>query len=176
MIAFVDIETTGLDPERHEIWEVGIVREDGYERDWKLSVTLLNADMQALEIGRWAEAGPTYDPAPGSVVGARFEVLNALAGNVFAGNNPAFDAAFLRRFLGSAPWHYHLVDVKALCVGRLAAQGLILDKEGTIAPYDTTPPWATADLLKAAGLPGTVAHRALDDAKQARALYNWAMR
>jgi oligoribonuclease (3'-5' exoribonuclease) len=28
-VCFVDCETTGLDPDRHEIWEVGLITPDG---------------------------------------------------------------------------------------------------------------------------------------------------
>jgi DNA polymerase-3 subunit epsilon len=162
MICFVDIETTGLDPERHEIWEIGIVLGNGLEREYQLPVTLLHAEARALEIGGFLERHMPSETE--DVEDARRFLLNDLSGHVFVGNNPQFDAAFLSRFLGSAPWHYHLVDVKALCAGRLAAG------------RRQTPPWSTAALLEAAGLPSETAHTALADAKQAKAMYDWAMR
>lgn len=67
-LLFLDTETTGLDPDRHEIWEVaGIKREpDGStsERVWQLPVDLAHADAQALAISRWYERRwpwPEYD-------------------------------------------------------------------------------------------------------------------
>ena len=57
-IAFLDTETTGLDPDRHEVWEVGLILrgEDG-DREflWQLPVDLGQADAMALNIGRWYE-------------------------------------------------------------------------------------------------------------------------
>lgn len=73
-LAFIDTETTGLDPDRHEIWEVAlIVREVGLPGDvktatgpdgeqysdteyvWQLPVHLATADLIALNIGRYHE-------------------------------------------------------------------------------------------------------------------------
>lgn len=66
-LVFVDCETTGLDPDRHEIWEVAcIVRElpdeegkaDGAlegEYVWQLPVDVARADVIALNIGRFHE-------------------------------------------------------------------------------------------------------------------------
>lgn len=62
-LAFIDTETTGLDPDRHEIWEVGLIvrHEDGTEEEhqWQLPVDLGKADSIALNIGgfhdrRWS--------------------------------------------------------------------------------------------------------------------------
>lgn len=53
-LAFIDTETTGLDPVRHEIWEVGmILRGDDWRREyvWQLPVDLGRADVIAMNIG-----------------------------------------------------------------------------------------------------------------------------
>lgn len=93
-LAFVDTETTGLDPDRHEIWEVAlIVREEVepepreiIERDgpeivgrtlesqprrmidteyvWQLPVDLARADLIALNIGRFHERRYPGNPYP----------------------------------------------------------------------------------------------------------------
>lgn len=58
-LAFLDTETTGLDPDQHEVWEVGLILrdEDGSERErvWQLPVDRGRADAMALKIGRWYE-------------------------------------------------------------------------------------------------------------------------
>ena len=58
-LAFLDCETTGLDPDVHEIWEVALIlREDGKDdlaQVWQLPVDLGAADAMALKIGRWYE-------------------------------------------------------------------------------------------------------------------------
>lgn len=73
-LIFLDCETTGLDPARHEIWEVAaIVRDDATgtrtECVWQLPVDLGKADTIALNIGRfhkrrWPE-WQTYNPETG---------------------------------------------------------------------------------------------------------------
>lgn len=74
-LCFIDTETTGLDPERHEVWEVaiilrkngvrnvealsdgGLVADDIAEAEyvWQLPVNLARADTIALNIGHFRE-------------------------------------------------------------------------------------------------------------------------
>lgn len=57
-LAFVDCETTGLDPDRHEVWEVALIlRADAGETSqvWQLPVDLGRAEAKALEVGRFYE-------------------------------------------------------------------------------------------------------------------------
>lgn len=59
-LAFIDTETTGLDPRRHEIWEVGLIMadQDGTERDeyvWQLPVDEAEADLIGMEIGMYRQ-------------------------------------------------------------------------------------------------------------------------
>lgn len=53
-IVSLDLETTGLDPERHELWEIGIVPLDASKPVLHYQVgccALYNADPTALQIG-----------------------------------------------------------------------------------------------------------------------------
>jgi DNA polymerase-3 subunit epsilon len=122
-IAFIDLETTGLDPERHEIIEVAVIRVDA--RD------LHPIDEVACRVlpGRIAEADPAalglvgYSPeawadAP-SLTEAMERVAPLLEGTILAGHNVAFDRGFLEaawRAMGSRPegMDYHLLDTAAL--------------------------------------------------------------
>lgn len=61
-LCFIDTETTGLDPERHEVWEVAIVLRGpandpqgpgDVEHVWQLPVDLARADLIALNIGHF---------------------------------------------------------------------------------------------------------------------------
>ena len=70
-LAFVDTETTGLDPDRHEVWEVGLIVRNvtdlggdlaAYSETrhlWQLPVDLSVAEPKALEIGRFHERRAT---------------------------------------------------------------------------------------------------------------------
>lgn len=132
---FLDTETTGLDPERHEIWEVAYALathdEDagtldvGQVTHFFLPVTLVGADQTSLEIGGFWRRHPTgldrkYRPS-----GYWLEELSiASAGRRIVGAVPNFDTERLERLLRraglSAQWHYHLVDIEALALGYLA--------------------------------------------------------
>lgn len=184
-LAFVDTETTGLDPERHQVWELAIILRDGDEDQeyaWQLPVDLSCADPTGLRIGRFYER---RNVLPGSApVAQRHMVLwpsreewtgaglplshtaetvaRLLDGAHMVGAVPSFDAAFLTRWLrahGQAPtWHYHLVDVEALAAGRM----------------QTSPPWNSTDLSLSVGVEPEDfdRHTALGDARWARAIYD----
>ena len=163
-LAFIDIETTGLDPTQHEIWEVAYILENnGFvltREHFFLPVTLENASTAALAVGKFHTRYNVRYTNPIRTIDARAKLLKDLYAAVLVGNNVAFDAAFLRAFLGSAPWYYHIVDVKAMVGGSL---GL-------------APPWDTANLLLRAGLPPIKRHLAQDDCQKAKDLYEFALR
>jgi DNA polymerase III epsilon subunit-like protein len=60
-LAFLDLETTGLDPERHHIWEIGAIvrghREAKFNGEWNIQMRprLDAADPMALRISRYYE-------------------------------------------------------------------------------------------------------------------------
>jgi hypothetical protein len=70
-LIFLDTETTGLDPDFHQIWEVGAIEGDGTEHHWFLPVDLgfrrnfpsnertgIGADLIALNIGGFFDRYP----------------------------------------------------------------------------------------------------------------------
>ena len=62
-VCFVDTETTGLDPDRHAIWEVALILPDASEHVWQFPVDEMSADPFALNIGHyWERAWPTNTP------------------------------------------------------------------------------------------------------------------
>lgn len=184
-VAFVDCETTGLDPELHEIWELAVITVAPWNDDdepgewtWQLPVDVARSDPQGLAVGRFYErrrqlprlgesALVRYPSAPEHgwdhlpVSEAAEQVASLLDATHLVGAVPSFDALFIARWLrahGQAPtWHYHLVDVEALAAGRTG----------------TAPPWSSTALSMAVGVdPGCFErHSALGDARWARALY-----
>ena len=182
-VCFVDTETTGLDPDRHEIWEVGLILPDGSEHEWQLPVDLSRADPIALNIGRFHErrwAGRHWPNDEGKAVvvpTARFayDFVALTRGLHLAGAVVSFDAERLWKLLranGECPmWHYHIIDVEALAAGWLRAQ---LDPSlWTIAQ----PPWKSEDLSRAVGVDPDQfdRHTALGDARWAMAIYEAVM-
>ena len=72
-LAFVDVETTGLDPLLHEIWEVALVVEHR-TYVWQLPVDLGRADARALALGRFHERR-AEEPTPPGQFAAEFSRL-----------------------------------------------------------------------------------------------------
>jgi hypothetical protein len=149
---FVDCETTGLDPDRHEIWELAIISNDD-EWVWQLPVDLSRADPTGLRIGRFYERRAQVD-SMGAVAAlhrvaypradgwSKLSVVRDTAqsvaflldGHHMVGAVPSFDAAFLSRWLrahGQAPtWSYHLIDVEALAAGYIVGQFTAIQEVG----------------------------------------------
>jgi hypothetical protein len=129
MIVYLDTETTGLDPERHQIWEIAWAVGDGPIRQAFVPHTLENADRDALKIGRYLERWE--DPETDGMIAAFAD----MEGATLCAANAAFDEGFLRaRWLkdralmiaihgfpmaGRVPWRYRLLDIEAYAMGAL---------------------------------------------------------
>jgi len=189
-VASVDLETTGLDPERHDAWEIAIVRRDTNgmvtEHLWQKRPSeqaILEADPEALRIGRYHErmavpedvfaldmtgGADTLAPAPISLGELVKQVHSLLDGAILIGSNVgAFDAAFLRKMLGAAPWYY-----RPVCVATLAA-GFLYSAEPREMPGEAQP-FSTGHVSRHMGVrqPGPdERHTALGDARWAFNLY-----
>lgn len=108
-LVFLDTETTGLDPSRHEVWELAYaVGEYGPLFGGVVYHSLRNADPFALKLNGYHER-----TSLGRYSDVELSAREALKGNVLVGANPAFDAAFLRARWGVTPWHYRMLDVES---------------------------------------------------------------
>ncbi|MFJ9633712.1 hypothetical protein ACIRU8_39070 [Streptomyces sp. NPDC101175] len=184
-LASADLETTGLDPARHDAWEIAIVHRgiDGVVSEylWQKRPSeqaLLEAEPEALRISRYHErmvvpkGAEALDMITGRTLtlGELFkEVHGLLDGAILIGSNVgAFDADFLRRMLGAAPWHY-----RPVCAATLAA-GFLYSAEPSVMPGETRA-FSTGAVSKHMGVlqPGPdERHTALPDARWAFDLYN----
>jgi DNA polymerase III epsilon subunit-like protein len=173
-IAFVDCETTGVDPSLgHEIWEIGLIlRHDGgdTEHQWFLKPDLTAADPAALPVGRYYERTPATWSDPAAVAPVLARLLDRAE---LVGSSVWFDAGFLRAFLRAngecGTWSRHLVDVRQRAIGYLLGKG-------AAARWDEwdVDSWKTQDIFTRLGvdLGQFSAHEALEDARIARAVYD----
>ena len=172
-LLFVDVETTGLDPTKHELLEVAARRTspDGQtilgEYTAKLRpLNLAAAEPKALEVNKYSEE----EWAPEKCVARDVVVkeLHRIAQNcVLVGHNVSFDEGFLRALFYQAnlqpPWGYHKVDTVALAWPLYVTKP---DLEGV----------SLVKLAKYLELPTQPVHRAAADVAACHALYMHLMK
>lgn len=102
-LAFTDIETTGLDPEQHEIIEIATLIynpvTDKVEREWEKAIApkhIETASPVALKINGYINNPDKYN---GSLKSALIK-FNSLAKDcMIIGQNIKFDTTFLRKYM-----------------------------------------------------------------------------
>jgi len=130
--AFLDTETTGLDPVLNEVIEIAIIREtpDGtFLDEWATKVKpqhIETAHPKALAVNGYTEEARADAPLFEEVADT---VVRRLNGCVIVGHNPKFDLLFLEEALKKAgmPYArlpYHAIDTVTLVYEHLVPQGL----------------------------------------------------
>lgn len=108
-LCFIDTETTGLDPEVHQAYEVAWAFDHGPIERLVLPHTLEGADPYALKVGHYLDRDIFAETQASK--GELSDLRRRLRGVTLVGSNPAFDASFLKKVFGEAPWHHRLVNV-----------------------------------------------------------------
>jgi DNA polymerase III epsilon subunit-like protein len=190
-VAFVDTETTGLDPDRHDIWEVAVILpDDDTEVVWQQAVDATQVDQWVLDnTGFRSRYDRSTAVMPQEGI-ARFGRLTE--GRHLVGACPWFDSERLHRLWRPTkrgakrqhPWHYHLIDVETLVVGSVLGfeQGYTSaaeDHPGYEPGGFVTPglPWDSDELSRLVGVDPEQfdRHTALGDARWAKALFEAVM-
>jgi DNA polymerase III epsilon subunit-like protein len=190
-LVFVDTETSGLDPDQHEIWEVAMFDKGG--DGWYVaqrSIEPWKAQPEALIANHYyTRRDHTETPSGFKIDFPSDEVLAAklsrwLAGAVMVGINPAFDASFLRRFLlnnGEAPaWQYHVICAKTMAAAKLMAMrhtdghGNAIVQGHHSWSADLEPPWSTSWLAEQLGIEMRDRHSAMGDVYLAVKFFEYA--
>ncbi|MEC4016018.1 3'-5' exonuclease [Streptomyces sp. H27-D2] len=158
-LAFIDTETTGLDVDHHDAWEIAVIhRRPGHpdaEYLWQIRTSLAEADPDALDINHYHQRFAVPDgelafrvatgtmPASKPVTGwdMMLDLMAILDGSVLVGSNPAFDERFLTKLFHSASatpaWHYRTVDIATMAAGHLYGQAHTLtSQKRDPEPYD----------------------------------------
>lgn len=188
-LAFVDTETTGLDPFIHDAWEIAVIlRRDGHdtEHTFRILPDITNADPKALEINRYFERvtvdGWQWDDR--QTAATRLYAL--LNGAVMIGSNPAFDAEMIAHLFGRyyeqpKPWHYRTIDTTTLATGALYGRASEWTrKDCDAAWYGKVAnavgwPWKSYEVSRHVEVDPpakAVAHTALGDARWARDVWD----
>lgn len=116
---FLDTETTGLDPDRHEVWEIAFAVDDGPVKSQIVTHDLRCANSDALQIGGHTDRCDAFSHPTDDYWGFEVDLQDNLRGATLVGANPAFDAGFLRVRWQDAPWRYRLLDVEAYAMPAL---------------------------------------------------------
>lgn len=133
-LAFIDVETTGLDPDMHEIIELGVVLVRQVPQEGKgpglevieefeykiIPERLFNADPESLKINgytpeRWTDAKPikeVMEDFAKRTQGASFVAHNIVMDAAFI--NCAFERSGVKNLM-----HYHKIDTISLAFAKL---------------------------------------------------------
>lgn len=137
---FLDTETTGLNPDIHEVFEIAAIFKQrdsngewvGEEKRTHLMIgphQLETAESEALKVNNYYARAKEYQLEPYKI----FDILNptqqseqekviydleeAIENTYLVGANPSFDARFLEVFFSKkADWKYRLIDVEAMAL------------------------------------------------------------
>ena len=180
-LIFLDTETTGLDPNIHEVWEVATITRfiddngqavgEDVEQQWFLPLfNFQSADPFSLDIGKfwdryiWPDAKKYDDMAEWCRM-----FMQLTKGAYIVGAIPSFDIERLDRLCHRYGYrlfnHYHLIDCEALAAGHL----------------HIPPPWKSDEIFSKLGINTDTdeyregKHTALGDAKVVRDVYEKIM-
>lgn len=168
-LAFLDLETTGLDPFKGEIIEIGIVLAkqkkdpEGLPVLTKLSEHLIallpehieTADPKSLEVCKYHERDWSHAVTQRDGI---TEALSILKDTVIVAQNVGFDWAYLQKSVHDQGMviegvvHYHKLDLASMAFGKLYTESALFK-------------YSLRELAEYFGVENSEAHTALSDAR-----------
>lgn len=166
-LSFVDLETSGLDPEKHDVVEAAAVRVSvipgpDWESSWKVEKTLdvkvmpghmymepFVARINGFSAEAWKDAVPLPE-----MLTAMYEIIDT---SIVFGSKPDFDHSFLKAGFDALGWNFprvisnHRIDVPTFAIGLLLAGKIQRIKQHDVAKYFGLPDQehrAMADVLQ----------------------------
>lgn len=132
----VDVETNGLNIEKHDIVEVAWYDLSNDEYGCFIPIhdpykILAKADLFALQINKYIDRIALAEQDSDLIEYNKF--LERIADNTIAGSNPAFDAMFIRKMINiynkngdkvNCTWHHRLFDLSSYAMGILNLEEL----------------------------------------------------
>lgn len=176
-LAFIDLETTGLNPDKHEIIEFGCVivkqsREEGgaisfdvvEELEFKIKPKRIeDAEPTALRINKYDESAWAFAYDLEEVMPI---IAKKTAGAIMVAHNVAFDYGFLEKAFRDTDvedkMHYHKLDTISMAYAKLHKR-------------DDIDRFSLSKLSEYFGVENTGAHTALPDARATFELYKKLM-
>jgi DNA polymerase III subunit epsilon len=132
-ILLIDVETTGIDPHRHEIVQLGALLLKGQDLEEHDAFSSLVRPIGPISVGAQKVHGLTIQNLergpPLECVIREFDARFP-ADALIAGHNVGFDVAFLKRAYAQVqltyPFDYHVLDLWSVAFFVLTAQGVTL--------------------------------------------------
>lgn len=176
--AWVDTETSGLEPHKSRVVEIAVVITDSelrdietYETKIKLSpADFLAASPKALEVNGYNEE--EWKDAPESSREIWRRISDMTNKRNFAGQNPLFDTGFVSMELGrwgiKPGWFRRLLDTQA--IGQIVMRSELLRRPDGVLTNSLIP------VYDALGGPKLPEHRAMGDVRRAIYVYDYFRR
>lgn len=124
-VVFVDTETTGLNPDVHDLCEVAWAEVEGPIHEARVPHSLANFDETALEVNRYEERGLGDESTWFKDEVALVQIVSAaLEGALICSSNVPHDKGFLKAWFysfgmyeESEPWHHRPVEIGSYVAG-----------------------------------------------------------
>lgn len=175
-LAFVDTETTGLDPTKHEVIDVAVVFDREVAERLKIPhltyedayayfsskvrpERIEDAEPKALEVNGYTPEAWVDAPSRAEVAA---KLIQILPDTLMCGHNVNFDKSFIQAMIRAAGFDfrvdYHSIDTQTLAYTKLVSKGLTRLRLDAIREH--------------LGWPTKGGHAALKDALDCRKLYH----